>query len=415
MDQSGRGSVLVIGSGYELFRRYLLAGVARRATVVLLDASPPGWQRPYLLDGRQVDLTDRPAVLAAAGDMVAAHGVDAVLTWDEKLVAVAAEVGAELGIATMPVHAARACRDKLLQREVLARAGVPSARSMLAGTPEQARTAAAELGYPVVVKPRAAAASVAVRVAADDDELSAAVDLVAELDAAIGADYESRPGVLVEELLRGREISVDAWVLDGEVGPLVVAHKRVGFPPYFVETGHVVGAPLEPTVLDAVLDVVTAANRALGVDRCITHTEVMLTDSGPRVVEVNGRIGGDLIPYVGELVTPGLSVGEVAATVAQGIRPEQQKAPDRVIGIHFVYPGHDMVFQTLSAPDALRGADWVVDIRQVSGPGTELRLPPRAFLDRAGYCLVGGEDLESVSRRLDEVAARVVAVGAALA
>jgi biotin carboxylase len=40
-------------------------------------------------------------------------------------------------------------------RSALARAGVPQARSALAGSVAQARTAAAEIGYPVVLEPRA--------------------------------------------------------------------------------------------------------------------------------------------------------------------------------------------------------------------------------------------------------------------
>ena len=47
------------------------------------------------------------------------------------------------------------------------------------------------------------------------------------------------------------------------------------------------------------LDLLQQAPRALGFTRRVTHTEVKLTPDGPRVIEVNARLGGDLIPYLG--------------------------------------------------------------------------------------------------------------------
>jgi hypothetical protein len=218
--------------------------------------------------------------------------------------------------------------------------------------------------------------------------------------------------VLVEEQLQGAEISIDSWVLDGEVTPFVVAHKRVGFPPYFVETGHVVAAPLAEPVWRQVKALVTAANLALGVDRCVTHTELMLTSSGPRIVEVNGRLGGDLIPYLGQLTHPGQSAGRIAAQVACGVRPGAQPRATTIAGVHFVYPASDLRFERLVVPAGLRAEPWLAELVELGTPGQEMRVPPAAYLDRAGYAIVVGHDHATVSRRLDQVAAAVTVAGA---
>ena len=121
--------------------------------------------------------------------------------------------------------------------------------------------------------------------------------------------------MLVEECLTGPEVSVDAAVHAGEVLPMFTARKEVGYPPYFEEIGHLVDAT-DPLWDDPKLrQVLVETHRALGLTDAMTHTEFKLTPAGPKVIEVNARLGGDLIPYLGMQVT-GIDPGLVAAAVA---------------------------------------------------------------------------------------------------
>jgi len=58
-------------------------------------------------------------------------------------------------------------------------------------------------------------------------------------------------GLVLEEYLHGPEISIDFRLRDGHAHPATVARKRLGFPPFFEETGHLV-APWrdEPVAAD---------------------------------------------------------------------------------------------------------------------------------------------------------------------
>lgn len=403
-------AVLVVGSGHREFRQYALEGLARTCDALLLNSGTVTWQRPFLVDAQQVNFDDHAEVIAAATSLAARHRVRGILTWNERLILLTAEIAAALGVHSLPVAAARACRDKARQRAAFARAGVPSARYQLAGSAAEAQRAAAELGYPVVVKPRSRAASVGVQVVFGEGELDGAVARARKSE----DDTVTDGGVLIEEFLRGYEVSVDSWVLGGEVRPFAVALKRIGFAPFFEEIGHIVGSVLDSDIEHAVHDTVARANRALGVERCVTHTELMITESGPRIIEVNGRLGGDLIPYLGELARPGLSIGEVIASVACGVRPREVGPAEQVVGIHFVYPEQDLIFERLEVPPALRRQEWVHEIRQLRKAGDALRLPPRAFLSRAGYGVVLGEDVATVGERLGLLAREVTAVGRTL-
>lgn len=399
---------MVIGSGLPNFREYVLRGLAARFRVVLVDQAPLDWQLRHVVEHRAVrDIHDRREVLASATGLAARYPLTGIVTWDEMLVTLAAAIGAELGVPTMPVAAARACRDKALQRKRFQHTGVPSAQFALPGSAPDALAAAAGIGYPVVVKPRAQAASIAVRVVYNDDELLAAFEFARR------SEYPSVDDglVLVEEFLRGQEICVDSWVLDGHVEPYAIAVKRTAYPPYFEDLAHIVGPVLDERTTRAVTDVVTRANNALGIDRTVTHTELILTADGPKVVEVNGRLGGDLIPHLAELATPGLSVGEIIGSVATGREPAPTPTPGRLVGIRFLYPATDLVLREVEVPASLAARPWVHEIRKVADPGTELRLPPREFLGRAGYGIVTGDSVDEVDDRLTRLAERIAVVG----
>ena len=64
--------------------------------------------------------------------------------------------------------------------------------------------------------------------------------------------------------------------------------------------------------------------------------------------------------------------------------------PDRLVGIRFLYPASDLTFDDLEVPAGLVDEPWVHEVRRVSEPGTELRLPPRQFLGRAGFVIATG-------------------------
>ena len=77
-------------------------------------------------------------------------------------------------------------------------------------------------------------------------------------------------------------------------------------------------APLAPEDVQRLYETASTAIRALGLDRCVTHTEIRLSPSrGPVVIEVAARLGGDKIPYLVELTT-GASPSLAAASALLG-------------------------------------------------------------------------------------------------
>jgi biotin carboxylase len=376
-----RPLLLMIATGDRSYREYLLRSNGPRYRVHLLLSVEPSWERQYItgwtvLTG-MADTIDATEMIEAARAVQAGEPVHGVLSWDEARVLQTSKVAAALDLPGGDVRMILNCRDKHLTREALATAGVPQPRSILAGNLDGALAAADEIGYPVVLKPRALAASLGV----------VRVDSPAELRAQFSfANGTTLPGaweyeeiVLVEEYLRGDEISVDAAVHDGTVQPMFVARKEVGYPPYFEEVGHVVDAG-DPLVSDPeVIQILSDTHAALGFTDGMTHAELMLTPAGPKVIEVNARLGGDLIPYLG-MRASGIDPGLAAAAVACGRPPTL--VPDRklVAAVRYFYVEREnttiasIEFDRTALPEAV---DLVVTLAQ---PGEVMSPPPAGTL-----------------------------------
>ncbi|HLU45331.1 MAG TPA: ATP-grasp domain-containing protein [Natronosporangium sp.] len=365
--------LLVVGAGERPFREYLLASIGERYRVHLLTGKEPDWERPHLAGwtvlSNPLETVDATEMIAAARRLPDLAGV---LAWDEARVLQAAKIAEALGLPGGDPEVAMRCRDKQRTRQALAAAGVPQPESALVSSVEEALAAAEQIGYPVVLKPRAMAASLGVVRVDTPEQLTAQFTFARDTTVPGAWQYDA---VLVEECLTGPEVSVDAAVHAGEVLPMFTARKEVGYPPYFEEIGHLVDAT-DPLWDDPKLrQVLVETHRALGLTDAMTHTEFKLTPAGPKVIEVNARLGGDLIPYLGMQVT-GIDPGLVAAAVACGQRPELTVTRRRVAAVRFFYVSEEdtTIARVEFDPAALApGTETVV----IARPGAVVSPPPK--------------------------------------
>src|SRR6185437_3394775 len=267
-------------------------------------------------------------------------------------------------------------RDKGQTRQTLAAAGLAQPRSIPAGTVQEALAAAEQVGYPAVLKPRGLGASLGVIRVNDADQLRAQFDFTFSTRSPEPEDVRAEQRVLVEECVTGDEISVDAVITAGQVTPLFVARKVVGYPPYAEEIGHYVSAD-DPLLTDPVLtELLQACHTALGFTDGWTHTEFMLTADGPKLIEVNGRLGGDLIPKLGMLATgidPGVTAGRAACGLPVHVTPTRQGTA----GVRFFYVEQEDSEIVEVSFEASKLPETVKEAVAVAKPGAIVSPPPK--------------------------------------
>ncbi|MDQ3578549.1 MAG: ATP-grasp domain-containing protein, partial [Actinomycetota bacterium] len=201
----------------------------------------------------------------------------------------------------------------------------------------------------------------------------------------------------------GPEISVDSDTVGGVTTPLVVAEKQTGLDPYFEEIGHVVPAP-DHLAPQSVYDLVRDAHALAGLDDVVTHTEVRLGSDGPRIIELNARLGGDLIPYLG-LLAHGVDLASAAADIALGVTPDIEHGDDGAAAVRFRYPSTDIVLRSISLPGDHPGLDTYAPLR---AEGARLLLPPRGFMSRLAAVVVTGADREECLAAANRITDQIV-------
>jgi biotin carboxylase len=396
-------TLLVLGSGQDVYREYTFRAAQGRHSLVLLQEAPISWQRRYVVDAVQTPLTDPDIACETARALDRQHHFDGIFTFEEASVETTAIVARALGLPFLDSATATRCRDKHQMRSAFARTGVPSAASYVAASPAEAADIAQTIGYPVVFKPRTLASSMGVTRVGGPSEVA---DAFAVASSAAHPRFAREPNILVEEYLEGPEVSVESVVVDGTVHSVAITRKRIGLAPYFEELGHVV-SPAE-TVADeaAIYDVVAQAHTALGVSVGATHAELRLTRQGPRMIELGARLGGDLIPYLVHLAT-GVDLARAALDVAASEPPSLEPTRRRAAAIRFIYPDQDLRVSRLGADPALYESAWLDQITWEVSAGDIVRLPPREFGMRLGFVIVTAADEASCDKHMATVLPRL--------
>ncbi len=279
---------------------------------------------------------DDPGDLEAVALEVARDvAVNGVLTFSELALSPAARIAERLGLPHHPPSAIRLMQEKDHQRDRLAAAGIPVPRRCRLSD-ERDLAQAAAVGFPAVLKPVQGFGSLATVYVESIEELT---ERLAEARGVRQADWrveDLRQDFLLEEYIPGTPwspyegladfVSVESLVFGEEILHVTVTDKFPQVPP-FRETGDLIPSTLSAPHQHQVLALATEALRALGARDGATHTEIKLTDTGPRIIEVNGRIGGYLSPTIEAAF--GYDVVRGAGLIALGHRPEPVSSPVR--------------------------------------------------------------------------------------
>lgn len=286
---------------------------------------------------------------------------DALVTFSERLIRTTAKLARA---AELPYHSpdtALLLTDKTRQRAALRAAGVDDVRTAPLDSLADWPAALALVGLPAVVKPVRGAGSRHTHPVHDEEE---ALRVLTEVFADLPPAPSGEPRLTMEEMLVGRDRLPlgDYASVESLCGPEGVTHLAVsGKLPLvapFREPGRYWPTQLPDDERRAVLDLVTRALEALGVRHGLTHTEVKLTPEGPRLVEVNGRIGG----HVNGLARTACGVDLVHAAVLQALGRPTGLGPLRPDRVHFQHNGLAPV-----RPCRLVSVDGAAAVRAMAG------------------------------------------------
>ncbi|MFD4412071.1 ATP-grasp domain-containing protein [Streptomyces sp. NPDC058467] len=302
-----------------------------------------------------------------------------------------AETAAALGLPGNPPEAVRRVRTKDACRAALTAAGFPQPSVAVCADEKEARAFLARSRGPWVVKPRDGADSAGVR----------KVNHAGELPSALANLPDAAAPFIVEEFVEGAEFSVEGVFLDGRPHVLAVTAKQKLSPPYFVEIGHVLPAPVADDSRKEIEEQVCAALTVLGLRRGLFHVELWLTGDGVVLGEVHARIGGGWIHRMLPHALPGLELYGLVYDDALGRSPELPAGPVRAAASRYFAPPPGRLV-AVDGWEEVRRHPAVLHAELLVSPG-DVITPYRSGEDRVGAVVVGADTAEeaaSLARRL---------------
>ncbi len=343
----------VIEPGYAT-KRFLYERAHLHGVELVLVGSPSSWARTLVAEGiaaefvaadtsGEPDHAARTVLAALAGT---AAQLDGVLTFWEDAVPLTARVAETLRLPGFPPSAADGARSKLRTLEASRAAGLPTPRFMRLDGAESLPAAAEYVGFPAVIKPVFGSEALGCLRADDDEMLEAGYARVAELiTPELNAIFQQGCDLMLEEYLDGTEFDVDIVLSGGDCVFAGVSENWATEEPYFVETGMHSPSAHPPERLAAITDLCVRTALALGFRDGVLHAEAKDTSRGPRLLEMNARLGGGVIADIHRLVT-GVDLVEQQLLLAVGIPAVPIAHPKPAAGVTtvFLHASHSGAF-----------------------------------------------------------------------
>jgi carbamoylphosphate synthase large subunit len=372
------------------------------ATVVGLGERPKDWLdddlRRWLTHYEQVpSVVDEARLIDAVRWVQGRLWVDRLESTIEAHVMAVARAREACGIPGTSVHTTHLCRDKPAMKEALRAAGVPCARSTAPRDGDDVRRFAAEVGFPLILKPAAGAGAAGAERVSGPDELDGAI-------ARSGVDRGVE--VAVEEFVDGHEGFYDTITIGGTVAMEFVTHyypnvleamRTRWISPQFVTTNRI-DAPGYDELRRLGQRVITA----LGIETSATHMEWFAGSKGLYFSEIGARPPG---VRVWDLYAAANDVDIYREWANAVVHGHVAAVPSRrcAAGLIALRPDRDGVISGYSGVEEIHGryGEWVLDAH-LPPPGTPTQAVEAGYLANA-WVRMRHPDYDVLRSMLDDV------------
>ncbi len=326
------------------------------------------------------------------------HGIriDAVYTPFNDFAEIAAVFAQVLDCAGNPLTAVRAAQSKFRMRELFARDAALSIPYGIAYSEDDAARIFARISAACVAKPSRGAGSrgVIMGISSEDEARAAWSSINSYLQAAGNADDKksgsARAGILFEQQLHGPEVDVELVLQRGRVCFAAVADNPEIKLPELIETSTTYPSQLPQAQQRHLINCAASALDLLGLKDGNHHVELVATDGGIKVIEVNPRMGG-------AFVWPAIQAAYGVDLIREGIRAlfgradRHHRAARCIIEAKFFVAAVSGCLDRVSGLDLAGSARGVRALQLWKNPGDMVSAPRDSASDYLGYLLVQGD------------------------
>ncbi|GAB6989656.1 ATP-grasp domain-containing protein [Paenibacillus pini] len=261
-------------------------------------------------------------------DILRDEKVDGITTFSEYKLVETSFFVEKLGLTGNSVETAKILVNKFRQREILSTSKATSVKFTRLDK-NNLEQSLLTVGTPAIIKPVVGAGSKWTKKLNSYEELQKAVN-----------EFPTDHEYILEEFLVGNKesehsfygdyVSVESIHQEGRSTQLAITGK-LPLTQHFSESGMFLPHPFSKKIEDEVRSVELEAIKALNITSGTTHTEIKITEEGPKIIEVNGRMGG----YVSEILKRATGIDLISLTLQISLNKEVVIESDPIKKVYY--------------------------------------------------------------------------------
>jgi carbamoyl-phosphate synthase large subunit len=275
-----------------------------------------------------IDTLDKQKTLQEATK----YNIDAILTTSDYPVRTVAYVCESLNLKGLSSKSSEICTNKQLLRDCMKLKNIKTPQYWTHINYDNFEKVLNIEDLPVIIKPVDSSASRGVSIVNKIWKFKKAFDEAIK--------YSKSGEVIIEEYIDGQEYSIEALTQNGKTVIVAITEKTTTGYPYFIEERHIIPANINTNPKNIIIESVLNVIKAIGLDNCASHTEIRLSSSGPIVIEIGARLGGDFITSDLVPLSTGVNMLDNVIRIALGEDICVKNDITKYSGIQFLTPSN---------------------------------------------------------------------------
>lgn len=222
--------------------------------------------------------------------------------------------------------------------------------------------------------------------------------------------FSNNGDVIVEEYMEGPEVSVETLSINGECNVIQITDKLTTGAPHYVEIGHSQPTIHSKELVRRITDITIAANKAIGIESGPSHTEIIITNEGPKIVELGARLGGDNITTHLVPLSTGVDMVESCIKIALGEKVGVDIKCNKGAAIRY-FSQHEGTIESIIGLDEAKKYPGIKQISVVHGVGEKITNIVSSG-SRIGFVISQGNNSEAAIdnciKALDKIKIKII-------
>lgn len=330
--------------------------------------------------------------------------IDGALSMAADVPRTVAGVAQALSLPGISVQTAEIASDKLLMKQVLREKQIPVPDFYPVQSLKELKEITKVLSFPFVLKPVDSRGARGVLRITENMDLSWAF--------AHSIQYSEKKLLIAEEYLKGMQFSTEGILVGASQYPIGFSHRNYEyleqFSPFIIENGGEQPTNLKPAEKLSIETLALEAGRAIGITTGVVKGDMVLTSTGPKVIEIAPRLSGgwfssDQIP-----LSTGINIIKGAIKIALGIPIENSELIPKYhkgVAIRYFFPRQGIIKSILNVEE-FEKKSWVHTIRLFVKSGDEIP-SITDHTKRAGYVITTGDNQNQAVSLAERVVSEV--------